>query len=71
MSRDTEEQPVQTGEPQRGSADPDLRKDPHQAESPVADTEVAEETTPGIEAAPPRRRGPVDTGVTPAVQIAA
>ncbi len=78
MSRDTEEQqPAPTGEPQRGSADPDLRKDPDlrtnadQAESPVADTAVGQETTPGIEAAPQRRRGPVDTGVTPAVQIAA
>jgi len=62
---------VQKGrEAQPGAADPDLRKDPEQTESPVADTEVAEETTPGIEAEPARRRGPADTGVPPAVQVA-
>jgi predicted PurR-regulated permease PerM len=49
--------------------DPDLSTD--HGESPVADTEVAERVSPGAEPEPPGRRGPVDTGVTPGMQIAA
>ncbi len=47
-------------------------QDKGNGESPVADTDVVDEISPSVDDKPvKRRRGPVDTGVTPAVEIAA
>jgi predicted PurR-regulated permease PerM len=52
--------------------DPEERMDVAQQGSPVTDTEVADEASHGVEDEPaPRKRDPVDAGVTPGVEIAA
>jgi predicted PurR-regulated permease PerM len=56
----------------RDARDPVHQDDKGKGESPVADTDVVEEVSPSVDDKPvKRRRGPVDTGVTPAVEIAA
>jgi predicted PurR-regulated permease PerM len=47
-------------------------KDPDEpGESPVADKDVDEKVSPTVEPVPPQPPGPVDTGITPGMQIAA